>query len=87
MMAGSDCSKEDSFMSEFRIWISILGWAAFAVVVSIGACHLALRLDPTLSGFALGIIAMLAVHLAYSVRNTMRDLGWARQSYAPRDAA
>jgi len=74
-------------MSELRIWLSILAWAAFAILVSAGACKIALSVNPDISYGLLALIALFAVQAAYGVRVIARRLGLARKSYAPDAAA
>ena len=70
-------------MSEFRVWSSILGWAAFAILAAWSTYSVLVRINPELPAVTLGLATFLAVQAAYGVRSIARRLGWARKSYAP----
>ena len=70
-------------MSKFRVWSSILGWAAFAVSVAWSTQEVLLWYKPDVSYGIVWIAVFLAVQAAYGVRQIARRLGWVRRSYAP----
>lgn len=70
-------------MSKFRVWSSILGWAAFAVLAAWSTQEVLLWYKPGVSYGTVLIAVFLAVQVAYGVRQIARRLGWARRSYAP----
>jgi hypothetical protein len=73
-------------MSEFRVWSSILGWAAFALLAAWGGYRAVLWFNPDPSFGILLFVPALAVQAAYGVREIARRFGWARKSYAPTES-
>ena len=70
-------------MSEFRVWSSILGWGALAILVAWGTYKALLWYNPETPFGVLLFAPALAVQAVYGVREIARRLGWARRSYAP----
>jgi hypothetical protein len=69
-------------LSNFRLWASILGWAALALVAAWLTQRLLFSIDPPMDNGIVALATMMAVFVAYGVRTTARHLGWARKSYA-----
>lgn len=65
-------------MPEFRVWFSILAWAAFALLAALITHSVLFSLDPQIHYGIVALAVMLAVFAAYGVRATARHLGWAR---------
>jgi exosortase/archaeosortase len=70
-------------MSEFRVWSSILAWAAFSIFAAWATQSLLFSINPQIHYGIVALAVMMAVFAAYGVRSTAWHLGWARKSYAP----
>ena len=70
-------------MSLFRIWFSILAWAAFALLAAWVTQRLLFSLNPEMHYGIVALATVMAMLAAYGVRSTAPHLGWARKTYAP----